>query len=112
MAVYVLSSVSLDFTQCVVVRAVNNFVVVFALSVVFYMSFQKVRLGSNVRLSIFLFFFLFVGSVVLLIVSLLGGGNSIVCVFEEFRIRLYCLVQFNMSCRYECTCCLVVFMFV
>ena len=37
--------------------------------------------------------------------------NSIVCVFEEFRVRLFCLVHLNMSCRYECTCCLAVFMF-
>ena len=36
---------------------------------------------------------------------------SIVCVFEGFRIRLFCLIQLNMSCRYECTCCLAVFMF-
>ena len=29
------------------------------------------------------------------------------CLFVEF-----CLVHLNMSCRYECTCCLAVFMFV
>ena len=40
------------------------------------------------------------------------GVNSIVCVFEGFTIRLFCLVQLNMSCRYECTCCVAVFMFV
>ena len=38
--------------------------------------------------------------------------NCIVCVFGGFRIRLLCLVQLNMSCRYECTCCLALFMFV
>ena len=32
--------------------------------------------------------------------------------FEGFRIKLFCLIQLNMSCRYECTCCLAVFMFV
>ena len=33
------------------------------------------------------------------------GLNSIVCVFKELRIRLFCFVQLNMSCRCECTCC-------
>ena len=37
--------------------------------------------------------------------------NSIVCVFEGFSIILFCLVQLNISCRYACTCCLVVFTF-
>ena len=62
---------------------------------------------------------LFVGNVVLFIVSLslVGcsagcGVNSIVCVFEWFRIILFCLVKLNMSCRYGCTCCLTVFMWV
>ena len=40
------------------------------------------------------------------------GVNSIVCVFEGFRIILFCLVQLNMPCRCECTFCLAVFMFV
>ena len=73
--------------------------------------------GANVRPSIFVV--LSVASVVLFIVSLSFaecsagcGVNSIVCVFEGFRIRLFCLVQLNMSCRYECTYCLAVFMFV
>ena len=34
------------------------------------------------------------------------------CLFEGFRIRLFLLVQLNMSCRYECTSCLAAFMFV
>ena len=37
------------------------------------------------------------------------GVNSIVCVFEGFRIRLFCLVQLNMSCRSERNCCLAGF---
>ena len=38
--------------------------------------------------------------------------NSSVCVFEGFRIILFCLVQLNISCRHGCTCCFSVFMFV
>ena len=98
-------------------RAFSIFVVFFALSVVFWICFAKVCLGSNVRPSIFMV--LSVGSVVLLIVSLSFvkcsagcGVNSTVCVFEGARIRLFCLVQLYMSCRYACTCCLAVFMFV
>ena len=94
--------------------AFSIFVVFFALSVVFCICFAKVCLGSNVKPSIFIV--LSLGSVVLFIVSLSFvecsagcGVNSIVCVFEGFRIRLFCLVQLNMSCRYECTCCLAVF---
>ena len=60
---YLLTNVSLNFPQCVVVRAFIIFVVFFALSVLFCMCFEKVCLGSNVRPSIFMF--LFVGSVVL-----------------------------------------------
>ena len=74
-------------------------------------------LGSNVRPSIFMF--LSIGSVVLFIDSLSFaecsagcGVNAIPCIFVGFRIRLFCLIQLNMSCRYECTCCLAVFMFV
>ena len=76
--------------------------------------FAKVCLGSNVTPSIFMF--LSVGSVMLFIISLsfdcpaVCGVNSIICVFEKFRIILFWLVQFNISCRYECTCCLSVFM--
>ena len=117
MAVYVLNSVSLDFAQCVVVRGFSIYVVFFALSVLFCMCFEKVCLESNVRLSIFMF--LFVGSVLLYIVSLSFvecsagyGVNSIVCVFEGFRIRLFYLGQLSMSCRFECTCCFAGFMFV
>ena len=47
MAVYVLSSVSLDFPQCVVVSAFSIIVVFFALSVVFCICFAKVCLGST-----------------------------------------------------------------
>ena len=93
------------------------FGVFFALSVVFCTCFAEVCLGSNARPSIFIV--LCVGSVVLFIDSLSFveysagcGVNSIACVFEVFRIRLFCLIQLNMSCRYECTCCLAVFMFV
>ena len=106
MTVHVLSSVSLDFPQCVVVSAFSIFVVFFALSVVFCICFAKVCLGSNVRPSIFIV--LSVGSVVFIVslsfvVECSAGCemNSIVCVFEGFRIRLFCLVQLNMSCRYE-----------
>ena len=55
MVVYVLSSVSLDFPQCVVVRAFSICVVFCALSVVFYIRVEKVSLGSNVRASIYIF---------------------------------------------------------
>ena len=47
MAVYVLSSVSLDFPQCVVVSAFSIFLVFFAFSVVFCICFAKVFLGSG-----------------------------------------------------------------
>ena len=40
------------------------------------------------------------------------GVNSTVCIFEGFRIRLFCLVLLNMSCRYGFTCCMALFMFV
>ena len=70
-------------------------------------------------LDLVIFMFLSVGSVALFIVSLsfvecsaACGVNSIVCVFEGFRVTLFCLVQLNKSCRFECTCCLAVFMFV
>ena len=93
------------------------FVVFFAFSVVFCVCFAKVCLGWNVRPSLFMV--LSVGSVVLFIVSLSFlkcssgcGVNSIVCVFKGFRIRLFYLAQLNMSCRYECTFYLAVFMFV
>ena len=56
MAVYVLSSVSLDFPQCIMVSAFSIFVVFFALSVVVCICFGKVCLGSNVRPSIFMVF--------------------------------------------------------
>ena len=112
-AVYVLNSASMDFPQCVVVRDFNIFVMFFALSDVFCMCFEKVCLRSNIKPSIFMF--LSMGSVLLFIVSLSFvecpagcGVNSIVWVFEGYRIRLFCLVQLNMSCRYECTCCLAV----
>ena len=57
MAVYdVLSSVFLDFSQCVVVSAFSIFMVFFALSIVFCMYFAKRKcLESNVRPSIFMF---------------------------------------------------------
>ena len=55
MAVYVLSSVSLDFPQCVVKRAFSIFVVFFALPAVFCLCFAIVWLGSNVRPSILCF---------------------------------------------------------
>ena len=94
MAVYVLSNVFLHFPLCVVVGAFSLFAVFFALSVRFCMRFEKVYLGSNVRHNIFMFSF--VGNVLLFIVSLnfvecsAGHGvNSIVCVFEGFRIRLF-----------------------
>ena len=107
----------LNFPKCVEVSAFSISVVFFTLSDVFCMYFVKVCLGSNFRPSIFMF--LFEGSVALFIVSLsfveCSAGcrvNSIVCVFEGLRIRLFCLVQLNMTGRYECTCCLAVFMFV
>ena len=103
--------------QRVVVSAFSIFVVFFLLSVVFCTCFAKVCMGSNVRPSIFIV--LSVGSVVLFIASFSFvecsagcGVNNIVCVFEGFRIRLFCLVQLNMSCRYERTYYLAVFMFV
>ena len=85
MAVYVFSSVSLDFPQCVVVRAFSIFVVFFALSVGFCICFEKVCLELIDRPSIFMFFF--AGSVVSFVVSLSFvdcsaecGVNGIVCV--------------------------------
>ena len=88
----------------VVVRAFSIIVVFFALSVVFCLYFEKVCLMSNVSSSTFMS--LFVGSVALVIVSLsfiecsaVCEENSIVYVFEGFRIRLFCLVQLNISCR-------------
>ena len=77
--------------------------------VVFCMCITKVCLELNVRPSIFTFFSVLS---VLFIVSLsfvecsAGCGcrvNSIVFVFEELRIRLFCLIQLNMSCRYAKT---------
>ena len=53
MAVYILSSVSLDIPQCVVVRAYSIFVVFFVLSVVFRMCFENVYLGHNAKPNIF-----------------------------------------------------------
>ena len=53
MAGYVLTSVSLDFLQCVVVRAFSIFVVIFSLCF-FCMCFEKACLGSKVRSSIFI----------------------------------------------------------
>ena len=32
-----------------------------------------------------------------------SGVNSIVCAFKGFKIKLFCLSQLNMSCRYGCT---------
>ena len=62
----------------------------------FCICFAKVCLESNVRPSIFMV--LSVESVVLFIVSLRFieysaecEVNSIVCIFEGFRIRLFCL---------------------
>ena len=49
-AVYVLSSVSLDFPQCLVGRGFSIFVVFFNLSVMFCICFEKRCLGSNVNL--------------------------------------------------------------
>ena len=93
------------------------FVVFFTLSVVFCICFEKVCLGLNVRPSIFMILsvesvVLFIGSLSFVECSAGCGVNSIVCVLEGLRIRLFCLVQLNMSCRYEFTCCLAVFMFV
>ena len=83
--------------MCIVMRAFSIFVVFFALSVMCCMCFEEVCLGSNIRPCIFMF--LFVGSVVLFIVSISFvecsagcGVNSIVCVFEGFRLRIFCLV--------------------
>ena len=80
-----------------VVSTFSIFMVLFALSDVFCICFAKVCLGLNVRPNIFMV--LSMGSVVLLIVSLnfvecsAGCGvNSIVCVFEGFRLRIFCLV--------------------
>ena len=96
--------------------AFSIFVVFFALSVVFCMCLAKVCLRSNVRHSIVTV--LSVESVVLFIVSVSFvecsagcGVNGIVCVFERFMIK-FCFVQLNMSCRYKCTYCLAIFMFV
>ena len=59
------------------------------------------------------------GSVVLLNVSfslvnvlLDVRVNNIVYVLEEFRIKLLCLVQLYMSCKYECTYYFAVYMLV
>ena len=54
---------------------------------------------------------LFIVSLSFVVCSARCGVSSIVCVFEWFSIRLFCLVMLNMSCRHECTCCLTVFMF-
>ena len=112
MAVHVLSSFSLDFPQCVVVRAFSIFVVFFACLSCFVCVLRKCVWGQRLEL---IFVCFFVESVVLFIVSLsfvdcsVGCGvKSIVCVLEGFSIRLFCLVQLNMRCRYECTCCLAV----
>ena len=107
----------LEFPQCVKVRASSIFVVFLALSVVFYMCFEKACRGLTVRRSIFVFVrgecVLFIASLSFAKwLSLAGCGvNSIVCVFEGLRIRLFCLIQLHGSCKYECTCCFVVFMF-
>ena len=57
MAVYVLSSVFLEYSQCVVMSAFSIFVMFFALSVVFCLFFAKACPRSNVKPSIFIVLF-------------------------------------------------------
>ena len=116
MTEYVLSSVSLDFPQYIVVSTFSIFVFFSLCLPCFVYVLQKSVWGRMLDLVIFMF--LSVGSVVLFIVKVSFvecsagcGVNSIACIFERLRITLFCLVQLSMSFRYECTCCLAVFMF-
>ena len=87
------------------------FVVYFTLSYVFFVYFEKcVRPNSFMSLFVgngvfFMFNFNFVEGFAT------RGANNIMCVFEAFRIRLFCLAQLNMSCKYGSSCCFAVFMF-
>ena len=81
------------------------------------MWFENVCLKSNVNPNIYTF--LFVENVVLFIISFSliecsaeCGMNTIVCVFERFKIKLFCIVQLYMSCKHECTCFFAALMFV